>query len=146
MSLKLVEVIEGTRATELGCEVLLKGTKVDGVYTADPKTDSSAERFEELAYMDVLKRGLQVMDGTATTLCMENRLPVVVFNLFEDGVPEAFTVPHARSVRTNGREAIAVFDQFDAHETPRRLAEVGASSMLIEDLTLEDIFVEVLAS
>ncbi len=66
--------------------------------------------------------------------------------VFEDGVPEAFTVPHARSVRTNGREAIAVFDQVDAHETPRRLAEVGASSMLIEDLTLEDIFVEVLAS
>ena len=66
--------------------------------------------------------------------------------VFEEGVPEAFTVPQARSVRTNGREAIAVFDQFDADETPRCLAEVGASSLQVEDLTLEDIFVEVLGS
>jgi len=73
------------RATELSCEVLLKATKVDGVYTADPKRDPSAKRFEELSYMDVLKDGLRIMDGTAITLCMENRLPVVVFNLFEEG-------------------------------------------------------------
>jgi uridylate kinase len=73
------------RATELGCEVLLKATKVDGVYSADPKQDDGAERFTTLTYMDVLKRGLRVMDGTAITLCMENRLPVVVFDLFEDG-------------------------------------------------------------
>jgi uridylate kinase len=73
------------RATELSCEVLLKATKVDGVYTADPKRDATAKRFEELSYMDVLKDGLRIMDGTAITLCMENRLPVVVFNLFEEG-------------------------------------------------------------
>lgn len=73
------------RATELGCEVLLKATKVDGVYSSDPVTDPRAERFAELTYMDVLGRGLAVMDGTAITLCMENRLPVVVFNLFEEG-------------------------------------------------------------
>ncbi len=73
------------RATELGCEVLLKATKVDGVYSADPETDPNAERFDELVYMDVLKRGLKVMDGTAITLCMENRLPVVVFDLFREG-------------------------------------------------------------
>jgi len=73
------------RATELGCEVLLKATKVDGVYTADPKRDASAKRYEELSYMDVLQQGLRVMDGTAITLCMENRLPVVVFNMFEEG-------------------------------------------------------------
>jgi uridylate kinase len=73
------------RATELGCEVLLKATKVDGVYTADPKRDPSARRLPELSYMDVLNRGLRVMDGTAITLCMENRLPVIVFDLFEEG-------------------------------------------------------------
>ena len=73
------------RAAELSCEVLLKATKVDGVYSADPKRDPKAKRFEELSYMDVLKDGLRIMDGTAITLCMENRLPVVVFNLFEEG-------------------------------------------------------------
>jgi uridylate kinase len=73
------------RATELACEVLLKATKVDGVYSADPKKDPRAQRFVELTYMDVLSRGLAVMDGTAITLCMENKLPVVVFNLFEEG-------------------------------------------------------------
>jgi uridylate kinase len=73
------------RATELGCEVLLKATKVDGVYSADPVRHPEAERFERLAYMEVLQRGLRVMDSTAITLCMENDLPVVVFNLFEEG-------------------------------------------------------------
>ena len=73
------------RAAELGCEVLLKATKVDGVYTADPKKDPKAQRFVELTYMQVLERRLKVMDGTAITLCMENRLPVVVFDLFVEG-------------------------------------------------------------
>ena len=73
------------RATELGCEVLLKGTKVDGAYTSDPKLDEGAELLSELTYMDVLKDQLGVMDGTAVTLCMENGLPVIVFNMFEDG-------------------------------------------------------------
>jgi uridylate kinase len=73
------------RATELSCEVLLKATKVDGVYTADPKHVRDAKRYEELSYMDVLRQGLRVMDGTAITLCMENRLPVIVFNMFEEG-------------------------------------------------------------
>jgi uridylate kinase len=73
------------RAAELSCEVLLKATKVDGVYTADPKRDAGARRYEELTHMDVLRDGLRIMDGTAITMCMENRLPVVVFNLFEEG-------------------------------------------------------------
>ena len=75
------------RAAEIGAEAILKGTHsgVDGVYTADPKRDAKARRFEELTYMDVLKDGLRIMDGTAITMCMENRLPVVVFNLFEEG-------------------------------------------------------------
>ncbi len=73
------------RATELNCEVLLKATKVDGVYTADPTKDKSASRYEELDYMQVLQQGLSVMDGTAITMCMENSLPVIVFNMFEEG-------------------------------------------------------------
>jgi uridylate kinase len=73
------------RATELGCEVLLKGTKVDGVYTADPEKDPAARRIERLSYMEVLRERLAVMDGTAITLCMENGLPVIVFDLFEEG-------------------------------------------------------------
>jgi ABC-2 type transport system ATP-binding protein len=64
--------------------------------------------------------------------------------VFEEGVPESLSVPGARSVKANGREAVAVFDAFDADETPRRLEGVGASRMLIEELTLEHIFVEVL--
>jgi len=73
------------RAAELSCDVLLKATKVDGVYTADPKRDKAARRYDELSYMDVLRDGLRIMDGTAITMCMENRLPVVVFNLLEEG-------------------------------------------------------------
>ena len=73
------------RATELGCQVLLKGTKVDGVYSSDPKTDPNAKRYEKMTYMDVIQDGLRVMDGTAITLCMENKLPVVVFDMFVAG-------------------------------------------------------------
>jgi len=73
------------RATELGCEILLKATKVDGVYSADPKAVPDAVRYDELAYMDVLNQGLGVMDSTAVTLCMENGLPVIVFDLFREG-------------------------------------------------------------
>jgi uridylate kinase len=79
------------RAIELGCDVLLKATKVDGVYTADPARDPSAERIPELSYMEVLTRRLGVMDGTAVTLCMEHRLPVIVFDLFGDGNLERAT-------------------------------------------------------
>lgn len=73
------------RATELDCDVLLKATKVDGVYSADPETDPNAERYTSLDYMDVLSRNLRVMDSTAITLCMENNLPVVVFDFFVEG-------------------------------------------------------------
>jgi uridylate kinase len=73
------------RATELSCEVLLKATKVDGVYDSDPKQNPKAKLYRDLSYMDVLSQGLRVMDGTAITMCMENRLPVIVFNLFEEG-------------------------------------------------------------
>jgi len=73
------------RALEIGAEALLKGTKVDGVYTADPLEDPSASRFDQIAYVDVLKEGYAVMDATAISLCMENELPIVVFDYREEG-------------------------------------------------------------
>ena len=69
----------------LGADALLKATKVDGVYSADPKEDPSATRYDKLSYMDALKGRLNVMDSTAFSLCMDNRIPIVVFNLFEYG-------------------------------------------------------------
>jgi uridylate kinase len=73
------------RAAELGCEALLKASKVDGVYTADPHKDPKARRFERLSYLDVLNQRLAVMDITAISMCMEHRLPIIVFNLREEG-------------------------------------------------------------
>jgi uridylate kinase len=69
------------RGVEIGAEVIVKGTQVDGVYDADPKTHDGATRFDRLTYLDVLNRGLKVMDSTAISLCMDNRLPIVVFNV-----------------------------------------------------------------
>ena len=76
------------RAAEMGCEALLKGTQVDGVYSADPRKKPDAERYETLTYLDMLARDLAVMDAAAISLCRENKLPIVVFNIHEDG---AFT-------------------------------------------------------
>jgi len=72
------------RAVEVGAEAILKATKVDGIYTADPKKHPDATRFAQLAYLEVLQRGLEVMDNTALTLCMDNNLPIIVFDM---GVP-----------------------------------------------------------
>jgi len=73
------------RAIEVGAEVVFKATKVDGVYTADPLQDATAQKFEELSYIEVLSQKLKVMDSTAISLCMDNRFPIVVFNLHERG-------------------------------------------------------------
>ncbi|HET9722821.1 MAG TPA: UMP kinase [Actinomycetota bacterium] len=73
------------RALEIGAQAILKGTKVDGVYTADPHLDASAERFDSIEYLDVLREGYSVMDATAISLCMENRLPIIVFDVREPG-------------------------------------------------------------
>jgi uridylate kinase len=73
------------RAMEIKAEVILKATKVDGIYTADPMIDPAATRFEQISYLQVLEQGLQVMDATAISLCMDNRLPIVVFNLRTPG-------------------------------------------------------------
>src|SRR3954462_14226158 len=69
------------RAMEMRADVILKGTKVDGIYTADPMVDHTATKFDRISYLNVLERGLKVMDATAISLCMDNRLPIVVFNL-----------------------------------------------------------------
>ncbi len=73
------------RAMEINAQVILKGTKVDGVYSADPKKDPTATRYDELSYIDVLNKNLQVMDATATSLCMDNNLPIIVFDLTTPG-------------------------------------------------------------
>jgi len=71
------------RAVEIGADVIFKATKVDGVYSADPMKDDSAVKFEQLTYLEILKKGLQVMDSTSVSLCMDNRLPMIVFNVRE---------------------------------------------------------------
>jgi len=73
------------RAMEVGAEVILKATKVDGVYDADPFKYEGARKFDELSYIEVLNRELKVMDSTAISLCMDNNLPIIVFNLMEKG-------------------------------------------------------------
>jgi uridylate kinase len=73
------------RAAEMGCDALLKGTQVDGVYDSDPRKNPSAERFEHLTYLDVLSRDLAVMDASAISLARENKLPIIVFNIHAPG-------------------------------------------------------------
>jgi uridylate kinase len=73
------------RAMEIGAEVILKATKVDGIYEADPMIDKKAKKFEELTYLDVLKKQLKVMDATAISLCMDHGIPIIVFNLKRKG-------------------------------------------------------------
>lgn len=73
------------RASEMNCDALFKGTKVDGIYTADPQKDKEAKRYDTLSYMDVLTKDLKVMDATAVSLARENNIPIVVFNVREQG-------------------------------------------------------------
>jgi len=73
------------RALEIQADVILKATKVDGVYDKDPMTHADAKRFGELTYLEVLEKGLKVMDTTAISMCMDNKLPIIVFDLFKEG-------------------------------------------------------------
>jgi uridylate kinase len=74
------------RAIEVKAEIILKATKVDGIYDSDPVLNKKAKRFDRLTYVDVLQRGLRVMDTTAISLCMENRLPIIVYNVRKQGL------------------------------------------------------------
>src|SRR2546428_415414 len=73
------------RAVEIGADAIMKATKVDGISSADPKRDKNAERLERMTYVEVLNRGLQVMDAAAISLCMDNKLPIIVFDLTRSG-------------------------------------------------------------
>jgi len=73
------------RAAEIDCQVVCKATKVDGVYSADPLLDRQATKFDRLSHLEVLQRGLKVMDATAASLCMDNNIPIIVFNLLTPG-------------------------------------------------------------
>jgi uridylate kinase len=73
------------RASEVGAEVILKGTKVNGVYDSDPVKNKSAKKYDKVSYLDVLNQGLKVMDATAISMCMDNKIPIAVFNLCEKG-------------------------------------------------------------
>ncbi len=73
------------RAIEVGADVILKGTRVDGVYDKDPERDANANRYQAITYLDVLNQGLKVMDSTAVSLCMDNKLPIVVFDIGQRG-------------------------------------------------------------
>jgi uridylate kinase len=73
------------RASEIGAQFLLKATKVDGVYDSDPKLNPKAKRYTQMSYLDVLKGRLKVMDSTAATLCRDNEIPIIVFNMFQHG-------------------------------------------------------------
>jgi len=78
------------RATEIGADVLIKATKVDGVYDSDPNTNPDAQKFEKISYLEALSLRLAVMDSTAISLCMENKLPILVLNLWDDdALPKA---------------------------------------------------------
>jgi uridylate kinase len=73
------------RGTEMGCDIVLKGTKVDGVYSADPKTNPQAQRYARLSFDDAINQNLKVMDATALTLCRDQKLPINVFSIFKAG-------------------------------------------------------------
>jgi len=73
------------RAAEMSCDVLVKGTQVDGVYSADPKTDKNAKRYDSLSYREVLSKDLKIMDAAAIALCRDNKIPIVVFSILEKG-------------------------------------------------------------
>jgi uridylate kinase len=73
------------RALQMGADIIMKATKVDGIYDKDPVKNKNASKFAELTYMEILKKGLKVMDATSISLCMEGNIPIVVFDLFEEG-------------------------------------------------------------
>jgi uridylate kinase len=91
------------RASEIEADVLMKATKVDGIYSADPVKDPTATRFETITYQDALSRQLKVMDAAAFSLCMENDIPIVVFDFFkENGMVEVFTGKDSGTLVTQG--------------------------------------------
>ncbi len=95
----------GLRAMEIGAEVVIKGTKVDGVYTKDPLVHPDAMRYRRLSYMDVIAQDLQVMDATAITLCRDNRLPIIVYNCVKPGALRRIVYGEDEGTRVEAEEA-----------------------------------------
>ena len=93
------------RSVEIGADAVLKGTKVDGVYTEDPNTNPDAMRYRRLTYMDVITQDLKVMDATAITLCRDNRLPIVVFNCVKPGALKRVVMGEDEGTRVEAEEA-----------------------------------------
>ena len=104
------------RAAEMGCDALLKGTSVDGVYTADPKTDPEAQRYENLSYHEVLSRNLRVMDSSAIALMRDNDIPIVVFSIRERG--NLMRVLRGEGVHTTIEDAARALRPEDGGEAP----------------------------
>ena len=92
------------RAMEIGAQAIFKATKVDGIYSADPMTDSTAERYQHLTYLEVLQQNLKVMDSTAISLCMDNHLPIIVFSMLEPGNIQRVVRGEAIGTVVNGGE------------------------------------------
>lgn len=86
------------RASEINAEIVLKATKVDGIYSADPKKDSTATKYDEISYLDVLTKRLEVMDSTAISMCMDNNIPLIVFDLF--GKNNLLNIVHGAKIGT----------------------------------------------
>lgn len=95
------------RASEIGAEVLLKATKVDGIYTADPKLDPSATRYDRVSYEDALHKRLKVMDSAAFALCMDNHIPIVVFDFYDEDALEQIVCGKAIGTLVGSAEEIA---------------------------------------
>ena len=97
------------RAREIGADVLVKATKVDGIYTADPKKDPSARKFDHLTYAEALHRGIRVMDAAAFSLCQEHQIPIQVLDFFADGALEGAVCGAKVGTRVDDREPPPVF-------------------------------------
>ena len=108
------------RAAEMNCDAMLKGTQVDGVYTADPKLDADATRFDTLDYMEVLSKELKVMDATAISLLKENKIPIVVFRIRDKGGARQGADRAGRVDRHRRQEEIGEGAAMPRHSTSRR--------------------------
>ncbi len=93
------------RALQMGADIIMKATKVDGIYDKDPVKNKDASKFSELTYMEILKKGLKIMDATSISLCMEENIPIVVFNLFEkDSIEKIIRGEKVGTIVRSGRE------------------------------------------
>jgi aspartokinase len=118
---------------EMRAEVILKATKVDGIYSADPMIDKSAQRYTSISYLQVLERGLKVMDATAISLCMDNKLPIVVFNLRQGGNIRRVVIQHEGRTVAEFPLTVGVVGVVLAP----MLAAVAAIAAIIQECTVE---------